>query len=210
MTSEPENNKNQEPRRAEFASRKGEVVLRPHEYDGIQEFDQKLPNWWLMTFYGAIIFYLLFWFIYYQAGLIKTDQAIVTDAMGAIQDQKQRALEETLATLDDKTLVNDWATDPAIVSQGEGLYMKQCFTCHGPNLDSPNKLGLSLVDGTWKYGDKPTEIFKLINDGTPADSKGMEPTGARMIPWGAVYNPKEIAQLVAFIISKNPNDFKDF
>ena len=41
----------QEHRRADFASKKGEVVLRKHEYDGIQEFDQKLPNWWLLTFY---------------------------------------------------------------------------------------------------------------------------------------------------------------
>ncbi len=184
--------------------------MRPHEYDGIQEFDQKLPNWWLLTFYSAIIFYLIYWFIYYQAGLIKTDQAAVTEAISAIQIQKEKALEETLATLDDKTLVHEWATDGSIVAEGEKIYSQVCIACHGPDLDAPNKLGLSLVDHEWKYGDTPMDIFKIINAGTPAESKGMPPTGARMIPWGATYTGKQIAQLVAFIISKNPEDFSKF
>ncbi len=208
MSSKPK--QEEQHRRADFASKKGEVVLRPHEYDGIQEFDQKLPNWWLLTFYSAIIFYLIYWFIYYQAGLIKTDQAAVTEAISAIQIQKEKALEETLATLDDKTLVHEWATDGSIVAEGEKIYSQVCIACHGPDLDAPNKLGLSLVDHEWKYGDTPMDIFKIINAGTPAESKGMPPTGARMIPWGATYTGKQIAQLVAFIISKNPEDFSKF
>lgn len=205
MSSKPEQEETH--RRADFASEKGEVVLRPHEYDGIQEFDQKLPNWWLLSFIGAVFFYLVYWFVYYQAGLIKTDQSAVTEAMSAIQTKKEKALEETLATLDNKSLINDWATDPAIVAEGEKIYSQVCIGCHGPELDAPNKLGLSLVDKEWKYGDTPMDIFKIINDGTPPESKGMPPTGARMIPWGATYSGKQVAQLVAFIISKNPDEF---
>ena len=42
--------------------------LRPHEFDGIQEYDRRLPNWWLATFYGAIIFWVGYWFFRRQQG----------------------------------------------------------------------------------------------------------------------------------------------
>ncbi len=206
----PENEPQEEPRRAAFATKKGEIVIRPHEYDGIQEYDQKLPNWWLLTFFGAILFYLAYWLVYYQAGWIKTDTEKVTAAITDIQNQKKKALEETLATLDDQTLVQEWATNPEIVTSGQQIYSTVCIGCHGPDLDAPLKLGLSLVDGEWKYGKRPMDIFKLINEGSPADSTGMAPTGAKMVPWGATYSPKQIAEMVAFIISKNPDDFKEF
>ena len=31
-------------------------VLLDHNYEGVQEFDFSLPNWWLATFWGGIIF----------------------------------------------------------------------------------------------------------------------------------------------------------
>lgn len=52
---------NEETKRGSYAREKGEVVLREHEFDGIQEYDQKLPNWWLFTFYIAIVWFLVHW-----------------------------------------------------------------------------------------------------------------------------------------------------
>ena len=63
-----------EPKRGDYARKKGEVILREHEYDGIQEYDQKLPNWWLYTLFGAILFFLVDWGIYYNF-----DQYLVSD-----------------------------------------------------------------------------------------------------------------------------------
>lgn len=207
MENEPSN---EQPRRADFASKPGEVVLREHEYDGIQEYDQKLPNWWLFTLYSAILFFIICWAVYYQTGLVKTDQQAVTGKIAAIQEKKDVLLKETLATLDDEILVNEWATNPTIVAKGKEFYTKICLACHGPDLDAPQKLGLSLVDGEWKYGAKPMDIFNLINDGTPPESKGMEPTGARMVAWGASFPANQIAEVTAYLISENPKDFEEF
>lgn len=198
------------PRRGEYAKEKGEVVLREHEYDGIQEYDQKLPNWWLYTLFGAIIFFLVDWGIYYKTDWVPSDEERITAGMGAIHERKEAELMETLSKLDDSILVNTWAKDSGIVARGEELYNAICFTCHGAELDAPQKLGLSLVDGTWKYGGAPMDIFKIINDGTPTDSPGMEPTGARMVPWGKQYTAKQIAELTAFLIQRNPKDFTEY
>ena len=115
-----ETDHDKEVRRGDFAKREGEVILREHEYDGIQEYDQKLPNWWLFTLYAAILFFILAWFVYYQTGLVRTDQQAVTADMALIQNQKKNLLAKTLETLDDATLVNEWASDAAIVAKAAG------------------------------------------------------------------------------------------
>lgn len=204
-----ENQDDTQYRRGEFA-KKGEVILREHEYDGIQEFDQKLPNWWLFTFYGAIVFFVVMWFMYYTIGMIPSDHERITRAVGEVNRKKSEILAKTVNSLSDKALVHEWATNDAIVQKGETIYLQTCLPCHGPNMDAPTKLALSLVDGEWKYGEKPLDLFKLINNGTPAESKGMEPSGARMMPFGQQFSPDQIAAVTAYIISKNEEEFKKY
>src|SRR6185369_15834751 len=64
------------------------ITLRPHSFDGIQEYDQRLPNWWLYTLYGAIAFWLVYWFVHMVAHATATDGTKIDAAMAQINAVK--------------------------------------------------------------------------------------------------------------------------
>jgi cytochrome c oxidase cbb3-type subunit III len=206
----------QEPKRGHFAKEKGEIILREHEYDGIQEYDQKLPNWWLFTFYGAIAWLIIYWLIYYNSNVFQTDQQLVTSRILAVQKAKQDELEKMLATLDDSVFVHRLATDEAVTAAGEATYLTNCSACHAADLSAEMEAGgtriplpgLSLIDGEWKFGANPMDVFKIINDGSPPESEGHN-GGAKMQAWGQILTAQQIAEVTAYIIKKVPADFAD-
>lgn len=204
------------PKRGQFAKAKGEIILREHEFDGIQEFDQKLPNWWLFTFYGAITFFVGYWFVYYGTTLVKNPQQAVTEQILAVQAAQLVELNKAIADLSDGKLVHEYATNALYVAAGRATFMKNCIPCHGVDLSATQddgkgrKIplpGLPLTDHVWKFTNKPMGLFDLINKGSPPESTGNN--GARMEAWGQKLSPVEIAQVLSFVISNTPEDFKD-
>jgi len=205
----------QEPKRGHFAKEEGEVILREHEYDGIQEYDQKLPNWWLFTFYGAVVWFVVHWAIYYHTSTLKSDHQLVAEKLTAIQQAKAAELEKTLASLSDSVLVHEWATKPEVVAAGEAIYLTNCSACHAADFSATMVAGtvtvplpgLPLNDSEWKFGSKPLDIFKIINEGSPPESTGYN--GAKMQVWGQTLSPKQIAEVTAYLIARLPDEFKD-
>jgi cytochrome c oxidase cbb3-type subunit 3 len=162
-----------------------EPRLRDHTYDGIQEFDQRLPNWWLNTLYGAIAFALVYWFIYQTAHVMPTDGQRVDAAMARIEAAKMAStLELTDASL--------WqmSRNPVFTEAGRQTYTSLCVACHMANLQGG--VGPNLSDHAWLHGGRPTEVIATVLNGVPA--KGM-PT------WGPVIGQKKAAEVVAFILS---------
>lgn len=169
-----------------------EPPLREHVYDGIQEYDQKLPNWWLFTWYITMVWFVIGWLAYYQLGVGQTDQEIVDAQMAKIEEARAREME----SLDDAKL---WAMskDHAVVEAGKATYMTTCVACHAADLSATlagAKLpGLSLNDKEWKHGGLPTQVMQIVNKGAPDLTKGMP-------PWESLGTTK-VAEVVAFILS---------
>jgi len=202
--------------RAAYAKEKGEIALRDHEYDGIQEYDQLLPNWWLFIFFAFTFFFFAYWVVYYQFGLTRTDVERLDDRLAVIREAKAAQLEALLANLNDEVLVTQLAIDPDQLALGQQVYTLHCMACHGQDLHSRidlgngqfvNLPGRSLMDGNWEHGSAPMDIFRIINDGSPADSEGFGPGGAKMEAFGMRLPPTDIAAVTAYILNHNAEQF---
>ena len=68
--------------------------LREHDYDGIQEFDNPLPGWWLWLFWGTIIFSVIYVPYYHLFGLGPlTGEAYLLEMEEAAQLQAEKPAE---------------------------------------------------------------------------------------------------------------------
>jgi len=163
-----------------------EDEIRKHTFDGIQEFNKHLPNWWLNTLYGSIAFAIVYWFVYQTAHLMPSDGAQVDSAMAQIAVAKMTSAFDVT----DDAKFWEMSKNTAFVTAGKQTFNSLCATCHTVNLTGA--VGPNLVDQAWLHGGTPKEIFKTVNGGVPA--KGM-PT------WGPVLGTKKTAEVVAYVLS---------
>jgi len=164
-----------------------EEGARPdHEYDGIVEHDNPLPNWWLGIFFGTVIFGYAYW-IYYHVAHAAPDQ------WGELQQDEARAarLAASRGPVTDESLLAI-SKDPQTLQEGEHVYTQNCVQCHGAALEG--KIGPNLTDSFWLYGNKPTEIHKVVSDGGAA-GKGMQ-------AWMPSLGAARVRNVVAFLLSK--------
>jgi cytochrome c oxidase cbb3-type subunit 3 len=163
--------------------------LRPHVYDGIQEYDNRLPNWWLWTFYGAVIFTVLYWFSFYNAETMNTDEERIDAEMARIRAAQLAAIGE----LSNDTLW-EMSQNPEFVNAGKAIYTQNCLACHGPDLQAkPPLVGVSLVDNEWKWGNQPMSLHYIVMNGSPDKQSGMQ-------SW-VTLGPEKVNQVVAFVLS---------
>ena len=174
------------------SKRKNQIILRDHVYDGIQEYDQRLPNWWLNTLYGAIVFSVFYWFILYQAD----DGSFQEDQLNARLSEIQAARLAALDAFDDSTLWQMSLNGP-VIEEGRAIYERNCQVCHLASLrgkDEPGGIGENLLDETWKYGGDPTSVMQIVLKGSPDTTAGMQ-------AWESTLGTQGSAQVTAFILS---------
>ena len=171
------------------ASETGVDTDTGHDYDGIREFDNRLPNWWLATLFLSIFFAAGYW-LYYHTLSVGPDtwsayhQEMAEAAAFAAEKAKERGevTDEVLAAL---------AADPAQVEAGKAVYGQYCAACHGP--DGGGTIGPNLPDAYWLNGTgKPLEIRRIVATGVPA--KGMP-------AWEQMLGAEKVEQVTAFVYS---------
>lgn len=164
-----------------------------HQYDDIQEYDNKLPNWWLFTLYATMVFAVLYWFHYegFKSGM---NPRAAYDAEEAAVNAAIAQKAKTLGTATDETLAQ-LAKDPATLAQGKEVFGSTCVACHGPN--AGGGIGPNLTDDAWLHGGKPANVYKSIRDGW---------TDKGMAAWGPQLGEERVRAVAAYVVSlRNTN-----
>jgi cytochrome c oxidase cbb3-type subunit 3 len=168
------------------------IKLREHSFDGIQEYDQRLPNWWLYTLYGAIVFWVVWWFVHMIAGLVPSDGARVDAAMAKIAAVKMA----TSIDVGNDAKFWEMSRNGVFVDAGKQTFTSLCIPCHLPSLrgksENPTAVGPDLTDTAWIHGGTPKEIYTTVSKGVLA--KGMP-------AWEPVLGQKKSAEVVAYVLS---------
>ncbi|OOQ58741.1 cbb3-type cytochrome c oxidase N-terminal domain-containing protein [Mucilaginibacter pedocola] len=163
-------------------------ILIPHAYDGIHELDNPTPSWFMVLFYGTIIFGLGYLMVYHVFGTGQLQDAEYKTEIAQADAAKKIYLSKAANLVDENTVKA--VNDPAAIAEGKAVFKASCAPCHGEN--GQGVVGPNLTDEYWLHGAKITDIFKTIKYGVQA--KGM-PT------WEKQLSPKQIADVANYIIS---------
>lgn len=157
-----------------------------HSYDGIQEYDNPMPRWWLATFFGTIIFSILYLINIGPIGKGKGWIADYEDDMKAFAAAHPAPSGGDVSAAALTALV----TDQNALKLGKTTYDSYCASCH--RQDGGGLIGPNLTDNYWLHGGNITDIYKTVFDGVLA--KGMP-------PWGKSLKPDQLTAVVAYVVS---------
>lgn len=190
-----ENDKNQD----SLISGGKDELIQGHEYDGIQELDNPLPRWWLMTFYFTIIFAVGYTSYYVLLGGPSSDQSL---QLAMTEIENSRPVEAVQPNADGEVDVSSLLSSPEALAEGQKVYVQFCQACHGGQ--GEGGIGPNLVDKYWIHSKGEAKgIMTAINLGYP--TKGMP-------PWEAVIGYEDRLKVVAFVTSlqgSNPPNQKE-
>lgn len=174
--------------------------LLEHDADGIKEYDNALPRWWLYGFYFTIV-----WSAIYLVNF----HVLSTPWFGVQGQEAEYAAEvaEAKALYPQKpasAAAVQLLTDEASIAKGKEIFEGAglCATCHRADLGG--MVGPNLTDDNWIHGCDFETIAKNITTGFP--EKGMLPYGS-----GTKLSDAELSQVASYVVYKrgsNPPDPK--
>ena len=154
--------------------------LLEHSADGIEELDNPLPRWWLYSFYLTIAFSIVY-------GVMYPTFWFWNGTTGWNQEKQWAATKVAKKAGSDLVDLSALAQQPGVRELGEKVFKSNCASCHGVNAEG--KIGPSLTDATWKYGNDDKNLLHTIQKGRPGG----------MPAWGTFLKGPEVQAVAAYV-----------
>ena len=169
----------------------GKVETTGHVYDGLEEFNNPMPRWWMWLFYITIVFAVIYLVLY--PGFGSFAGKLGWRSTGQYQEEI-KLVEAEVGPMFEKYKATDLkalAADSKANAMGERLFLTYCAQCHGSDARG-NKGFPNLADHDWLYGGEPETIKLSILNGRHGQ---MPPMGA------AVGSEKDIESVAHYVLS---------
>lgn len=174
-----------------------QILDHGNDYDGIREYDNPLPTWFLYMFYGTIVFAFLYAGYYFGKtwGIVEhSDKGANLAWSGAVVKAEQVVIERAQAAAPFHQPVGAdlaaFTKNPGHISRGEAVFRANCVACHGEK--GQGIVGPNLVDAYWLHGNTPENIVRSIEQGWV--EKGMP-------AWGPSLGAQKVHWLAAYLLS---------
>lgn len=157
------------------------IMGHADEADGIEEYDNPLPDWWL----GLLWFTIIWAFGYAVHYHFIADRSQVKELAAEMAAADLRWPAQAVAEI-------QFSMTDAAVAAGEPVYTQNCAPCHAAGLEG--LIGPSFLDDEWIHGGTATDVVRTIREGVL--DKGM-------VAWGGILSPEQINDVAAYVLSKH-------
>lgn len=193
-----------------------EVPSTGHSWDGIEEYDNPLPKWWLWTFYITIVWAIGYTIAYPAWPLISGN------TQGVTGDTARKAVAADIARVNEansgiearltEVALADIAQDPELkayaTNAGGAVFRTWCAQCHQQGAGGAKGYP-ALVDNDWLWGGTLDDIYTTIQHGI-RDPQDPDTRYSEMPRFGAdgLLDNTQIAQVVNYVlqIAGEPHD----
>lgn len=161
-----------------------------HEYDGIREYNNPLPRWWLILFWLTIVFSAVYLTLYPGLGKWKGVLGWTSTGEHATAEKQYNEQYGKLYADLAKVPVEQLVSDERAMKIGARLFANNCSVCHGTT--ARGAVGFpNLTDNDWLYGGTPEKIHETIMNGR----NGVMPA------WLDTLGEEGIDQVASYVIS---------
>jgi cytochrome c oxidase cbb3-type subunit 3 len=178
-----------------------------HEWDGIEEWNNPLPRWWLWCFYGCII-WGIWYVIAYPAwpmisGATEGYKGWSTRANVAVEIAEAEAANAEINTKLAGTELAMISEDPELqayaASAGSAVFKTWCAQCHGSGAGGAKGYP-NLLDNDWLWGGTIDDIYLTISHGIRNEDDD-DARYSEMPVFGEILEKEEIDQVVNYVMS---------
>ena len=178
-----------------------------HSWDGIEEWNNPMPRWWVWTFYITIIWGIGYtiaypaWPLINQATQGLLGQNTRADVAAEIQtfEDANAAINAKLASADLSAIADDPELSGFAFNAGGAVFKTWCAQCHGSG--AAGAVGYpNLLDNDWLWGGSIEEIAYTVRHGIRNDD---DPDAhySEMPAFGEFLAEEEIAALANHVLA---------